>query len=139
MSDDELEFIAHMTAAQKALGLKSSIRVALEDEGIKHDSEKLPLHLFPWDTIFPIAEVLAFGAKKYGDRNWEKGMDWDRLHRAAMGHMIDWFQQIDKGKGPGMDQETGLNSLHHAACCIVFLIAYSERGIGNDNRPNGDR
>lgn len=122
MSDGELEYLA-------------SIKMIIAKEGVKHDQKKLPIHLFPWDVVFPISEVLAFGAKKYGDRNWEKGMDWDRLYRALMGHMVDWFQQIDKGNGPGNDEETGRNSLHHAACCMVFLVAYSQRKIGNDNRP----
>ena len=60
--------------------------------GVKFDQEKLPWHLTPWDALRAIVKVLAFGAKKYGDRNWEAGMDWHRLHRAAIGHLIDWWE-----------------------------------------------
>lgn len=98
-------------------------------EGVKFDQEKLPWHLTPWDALRAIVKVLAFGAKKYGDRNWEAGMDWHRLHRAAIGHLIDWWEN----EGP--DSETGYSHLWHAGCCVLFLIAYELRGVGRDTRP----
>lgn len=98
-------------------------------EGVKFDQNKLPWHLTPWDALKAIVKVLAFGAKKYGDRNWEKGMDWHRLHRAAVGHLIEWWET---GKP---DEETGYSHLWHAGCCVMFLIAYELRGVGKDDRP----
>lgn len=95
---------------------------------VKHDTDKLPWHLTPWDALRAIVTVLAFGAKKYGDRNWEKGMSYSRLHRAAIGHLIDWWET----KEP--DEETGYSHLWHAGCCILFLIAYELRGVGTDDR-----
>jgi hypothetical protein len=76
-----------------------------------------------------------FGAKKYAPRNWELGMDWDRCFDALMRHMTDWYQRVDKGKGPGKDAETGYSDLWHAGACIVFLISYELRGKGRDTRP----
>lgn len=98
--------------------------------GVKHDDGKLPLHLLPFDALEAIAEILDFGAKKYAPRNWEKGMDWHRLFRATTGHMWSWFLRR------GNDPETGKSHLWHAGCCILFLIAYELRGIGNDTRPS---
>lgn len=96
---------------------------------IKHDDGKLPLHLLPFDSLEAVTEILAFGAKKYGERNWEKGMDWSRLFRAATGHLWAWFLRR------GNDPETGRSHLWHAGCCVLFLIAYEIRGTGTDDRP----
>lgn len=101
----------------------------MSKEGVKHDDGKLPWHLFPFDAMRAVVRVLMFGAKKYAPRNWELGMDWDRVYRAAMGHMIDWWM------GEKKDPETGFSHLWHAGCCIMFLIAYEIRGVGKDTRP----
>lgn len=67
--------------------------------------------------------------KENGARNWELGMDWSRLHRAALNHVISW------GLRDEIDEESGLSHLFHAICCLLFLAAYELRGIGNDDRP----
>lgn len=100
-------------------------------EGTKHDGGKVRLDLFPGDALFAISEILTFGAQKYADRNWEKGMKWGRVYGALMRHLWKWWQ------GDGLDEETGKSHLWHAGCCIVFLIAYEMRGIGDDDRPKG--
>ena len=96
---------------------------------VKADTDKLRLDLFPGDALFAISEILTFGANKYTDRNWEKGMKWSRPFGALMRHMWAWWQ------GEKTDAETGKSHLWHAGCCIVFLIAYEIRGIGLDDRP----
>ena len=97
--------------------------------GRKDDQGKTPWHLFPWDAAEAICRVLEFGAKKYAPRNWEKGMDWDRPFSACIRHLTSWHQ------GEAKDAETGLSHLWHAGCCILFLISYEIRGIGQDSRP----
>lgn len=101
----------------------------MENNAKKFDTEKDPWQLLPWDAVRSVVKVLDFGAKKYGERNWELGMDYDRLFRAAIEHLTQWFQHGEP------DQETGCSHLWHAGCCILFLIAYELRGIGRDNRP----
>jgi hypothetical protein len=98
-------------------------------EGRKDDSEKDPWDLMPWDALREITKVLAFGSRKYGPRNWEKGMAYGRLYAATLRHMTDWWERV-----PG-DKDTGLSHLAHAGCCVLFLLAYELRGIGTDNRP----
>ncbi len=100
-------------------------------EGVKHDNEKLPLHLLPPDAVEAIAEILAFGRVKYGARNWERGMAWSRVYRAALGHLFAWWMRR------GNDPETGKSHLWHAGCCILFLITYELRSVGIDDRPTG--
>lgn len=102
--------------------------------GKKFDDGKLPWHLLPGDAIEEVVRVLQYGQMKYGARNWEAGMAWSRLFSAAMRHTWAWW------RGQDYDQETGVHHLAHAACCILFVLAYHLRGkVGEDDRPNGGR
>lgn len=98
-------------------------------QATKYDDGKNRLELIPPEAIFGLGEVLTFGAKKYNDRNWEKGMKWSRVFGAAMRHLWKWWWT----KKP--DEETGLSHLKHALCCVAFLVAYEERKVGEDDRP----
>lgn len=98
-------------------------------EGKKFDDDKTRYDLLPPEFLEGTAQILTFGASKYGERNWEIGMAWGRPFGALMRHMWAWW------RGEGKDRETGKSHLWHAACCIAFLIAYEERGIGTDDRP----
>lgn len=97
-------------------------------EARKNDQSKPRMDLVPPELVFGVADILAFGAEKYGDRNWEKGMSWGRLFAALMRHMWAWWG------GAKADPETGKSHLWHAACCIAFLMAYEARGVGDDDR-----
>jgi hypothetical protein len=96
--------------------------------GRKDDGGKVRVELFPGDALFAISQVLTFGANKYADRNWEKGMKWSRVFGALMRHMWCWWQGDDK------DPETGFSHLWHAGACVVFLISYELRNTGTDDR-----
>jgi hypothetical protein len=97
-------------------------------EAVKNDAGKLPWHLLPSDAIDGVLEVLQYGAAKYGERNWERGMEWSRPFSALMRHMWAWW------RGETYDPESGKPHLAHAACCVLFLVAYERRGVGVDNR-----
>ena len=101
-------------------------------EGIKFDQGKPRYDLIPPEIEEALAKVLTFGAAKYGDRNWELGMDWGRAYAALRRHMGAWWG------GENNDPETGMPHTWHAACCIAFLVAFEARGTGNDDRPKGD-
>lgn len=97
--------------------------------GRKDDTGKDPWSLLPFDAIRAIVKVLAFGAQKYSERNWEAGMAWHRPFDACLRHLTAWWE------GEKADPETGFSHLWHAGCCLLFLIAYEIRGVGNDDRP----
>lgn len=98
------------------------------DKAVKYDTDKLRMELIPSEMMTALASVLTFGAQKYSDRNWEKGMKWSRCYGALMRHMLAWWSGEDK------DIETGRSHLWHAACCISFLVTYEARGVGEDDR-----
>jgi hypothetical protein len=105
--------------------------IPLPTDGRKDDTGKDPWELLPWDALREVVKVLAFGANKYEERNWEKGMAYGRLYGAALRHLTSWWE------GEEADHETGLSHLAHACCCVLFLLAFELRGIGTDNRPPG--
>src|SRR4030042_210651 len=94
------------------------------ESGKKFDSEKLRLDLLSLQAIKGTAEVLTFGANKYGERNWEKGMSFSRVFGALLRHLFDWWLKKD------LDDETELNHLDHAACCLMFLQHYVKTNTG---------
>ncbi len=100
-------------------------------EGVKHDAGKARWDLLPPELMEETAKVLAFGAAKYGARNWEKGFSWGRAFAALMRHLWDWW----RGANGGRDEETGLSHLAHAAANLAFLIAFEKRQVGQDDRP----
>lgn len=112
-------------------------------EGRKDDAEKVRLDLIAPEFIFAVGRVATFGATKYADRNWEKGMKWGRVFGATMRHLWCWWG----GQGPttrsflfgDLDEETGFSHLWHASCCLMFLVTYEERGAGIDDRFRGDK
>ena len=100
------------------------------EEGRKDDAGKVRVELFPGEALFAISKVLTFGAIKYADRNWEKGMSWGRVFGALMRHMWSWW------RGEKTDPESGLSHLHHAGACIIFLICYEQWEVGRDDRSD---
>lgn len=112
--------------------LEASLGEQEADVGKKHDGGKNRLDLIPVSTIIALGKVLTHGAGKYGDRNWEKGLDWNRPYGAALRHLTAWWD------GEDLDKESGMSHLWHAACEISFLIEYEANQTGKDNRPKHD-
>lgn len=99
--------------------------------GIKDDGGKLRWDLYSWGAATGTVEVLTFGAAKYEQRNWEKGIEFSRVFAALMRHMTAWWTGQDK------DAESGLPHLDHAACCLHFLQHYQHGDYaGFDDRPD---
>lgn len=92
-------------------------------KGKKFDSDKLKWGLLPWDALTDIVRVFMFGANKYGERNWELGMDKSRLFDAALRHMTKW------ACGDEEDNETGINHLAHAIVSLLMILTYKIRGM----------
>jgi hypothetical protein len=103
-------------------------KMTTQTEALKYDTKKPRCDLLPGDAILSVADVLTYGANKYTARNWESGMDWGRLSGAAQRHLLAWQN------GNDTDDESGLPHLAHAICCLLFLLAYSIRGKGRDDR-----
>lgn len=97
-------------------------RVDIEElkKGIKNDQEKAGLHYLSSIWIHGVGQVLSFGAKKYADHNWRKGLHLSRLLGASLRHIFAFMSGEDK------DPETGLSHLYHASCCLMFASEIHE-------------
>lgn len=85
-------------------------------QSIKADAGKPQLTLVPRQILFDIAEVRAFGVKKYGGPDNWKQVDIQRYRDAAFRHFMAYLDDPQ-----GNDKESGLSHLAHLACNIAFL------------------
>lgn len=106
---------------------------ALALKGKKFDDEKPRMDLLPQAALLGIAEVLTFGANKYGDHNWRGGIAYSRLIAAAYRHLGAF------NDGEDLDGESKLSHLKHLGCCVAFLIEQEAKGTGLDDRYRRDR
>jgi hypothetical protein len=91
--------------------------------GRKDDGGKPRIDLVDSSLLPAVGSILAFGASKYGDRNWEKGIAYGRVFAAMQRHLWAWWS------GQDLDEESGLSHLAHGLCNLMFLIAFSKRPV----------
>lgn len=108
--------------------------MARADIGVKYDDDKRRYDLVPSEALGKIVDVLTYGANKYDDRNWEKGIKWGRVFAATMRHMWAWWRREEK------DDESSIIHLAHAGCNILFLIHFilNKKYEKFDDRPEID-
>lgn len=85
---------------------------------VKHDGEKLPLHIVPFELIKGAARAYAFGTKKYARFNFRNkpGLEYSRTARAVVNHVLEWLHEMEN------DPESGLSHLDHAAASLGMLM-----------------
>tara|TARA_B110000211_G_C13702968_1_gene388321 strand:+ start:296 stop:598 length:303 start_codon:yes stop_codon:yes gene_type:complete len=88
----------------------------MKDKFKKFDGAKTRYELVPPKAIKAVAEVLTFGANKYGANNWMDVDDPERYVGALMRHLEAYRS------GEINDPESGFSHLHHAATNVAFLI-----------------
>lgn len=97
-------------------------------EGLRFDQDKARYDLIPSEFMEALAVHYQRGAKKYGDRNWEKGMDWLRCFGSLMRHAWAWRM------GRDIDPENNSHHMVAVAWNAIALYTYAQRKIGQDNR-----
>lgn len=102
----------------------------VQAEGLRYNKDKAPMHLLPWDAIEALALHYRDGAKKYPERNWEKGLKWNEGCAASLArHLAAW------SRGENVDAE---GSYHDVAMAwnALGLVAFRLRSVGVDDRPS---
>jgi len=102
-----------------------------EAEGTKYDEGKLMMSLIPTESIIGAAEVLTFGAHKYGVNNWQKVTNAEQRYIDALLRHLYTHQG-----GETLDPETGLSHLKHALTNLMFLIHFQEKGEDTKEEEN---
>lgn len=99
-------------------------------DGTKYDAGKPRTDLIPPTAIWAMAQVFAYGADKYDDRNWEQGLEYHRTFGAIQRHLWAFWQ------GEDADPESGLPHLAHALCGMAMLYDTTCRRPDLDDRPD---
>lgn len=100
-----------------------------ESKALTYDEGKAPLAYLPWAAIDLMAQVQAFGHRKYGDfYNYRKGLEVGRNLSSAIRHIRDFME------GHEVDPESGLNPLGHAMVRIAFVLQNLADGKAIDDR-----
>jgi hypothetical protein len=89
-------------------------------QGNKLDQNKVRMDLLSAIAIEEIAKVMTFGAHKYEDHNWRKGIKWSRVLAALLRHVFAYM------RGERHDPETGLSHMAHAGCCVMFILEFEK-------------
>jgi hypothetical protein len=111
----------HRTAEEEAqMGQKTAARFSAGK--IRHDL--VP----PW-VIDELAKVYTYGAKKYDDDNWRKGLKWRKdVIGPLLRHLWKWI------RGEKLDDESNCHHLAMAIWNICTLMEYERCSIGTDDR-----
>lgn len=100
-------------------------------QGTKNDQQKAPIHFLHRTFIEGAAHALGFGAGKYGDWNYTKGIAYTRLCNAAIRHLIAFMWGEDN------DPESGLSHIDHCAANLNMLkFMMKERSEQDDRWKN---
>lgn len=93
--------------------------------GTKKDDGKQRWDLLPFKAVGEVVKVLTFGCRKYSDWNWTHVPNArERYFAAGQRHFVAWWG------GEKLDPETGLSTLAHAICCLLFLLALEIGDVG---------
>lgn len=102
--------------------------IDVDNSGLRYDEDKPRVDLIPPEVIFALGDALSAGAKKYAERNWERGMDWSKVFGPLIRHSFKFW------RGEEIDEETGIPHVDLILINAAFLSTYYHRGIGKDNR-----
>ena len=81
-------------------------------------------------ALMSVAEVAGFGAEKYARYNFLKGYAYSLTYDACQRHLHAFWAGEDN------DPESGLPHLAHACWHTLAMLAFLQRGVGDDDRPD---
>lgn len=97
--------------------------------GLRFNKGKLRWGLVNYKALEPMIRVLMFGAEKYDDHNWKKGMPRKVVLECLQRHLADLMD------GQTHDKESGLPLIGHIMCNAMFYQYYVDHNIGADEEP----
>jgi hypothetical protein len=106
----------------------TEVRMCDPETGGQKGVKEARFDLIPADALWELARVFGRGAKKYAERNWERGYNWGFSYGALQRHLNKFWM------GEEIDEESGLPHLAHAAWHCLVLLAFCLRKKGKDDR-----
>lgn len=105
----------------------NEVRVTSETGGQKGQKQARLGSIDP-QALLRMAEVAGFGEIKYSRLNYLNGYAWSLSFDAMQRHMLAFWS------GQNDDDESGLPHLAHAAWHCLAMLAFLEKGLGEDDR-----
>lgn len=99
-------------------------------KGLRFNEGKPRYDLLPAHAIDQLVKVLSAGAKKYADRNWEKGMEWSSVVASLKRHLAKYEQ------GEDYDEETGMLHMAQVMWNAMAITEYYHTHPEYDDRPH---
>jgi hypothetical protein len=95
----------------------------------RYNSGKRKWSLVDFTSLEEMVECLEFGAEKYGDWNWKKGLPTTEICESLLRHTFSYLNGEDK------DSESGISHIGHILCNAMFLN-YVQKNLQDkfDNR-----
>ncbi len=94
--------------------------------GLRFNEGKRKWSLVDFDSLEDMVKVLEFGAVKYGEYNWQKGLKTTDIIESMLRHVFSYLNGEDN------DKESGISHIGHIQCNAMFL-AYMQK-----NKPELD-
>lgn len=101
-------------------------------------SKLAAFHLIPWTIIQELAEHFGRGARKYDERNWERGYKWSLSFAALHRHLAAFWDRDEIDHDPSLYEDGEAHVVRHIiavvwhACVLAYFSRYC---IGTDDRP----
>lgn len=98
--------------------------------------------LMPWSILRELAEHFGRGARKYEDRNWERGYKWSYSFGALHRHLEAFWSGDDIDHDPSLYVEGEEHTTRHIIAVVwhaCVLAWFSKWGKGTDDRPEVNR
>ena len=107
-------------------------KLHVDGGGLRYDEGKERVDLLPADALLALGVVYSVGAKKYAERNWERGMPWSKCLGPLMRHLFKWMM----GETWDTEDKDAPPQRHIAkvAWNALALLTYELRDIGQDDR-----
>lgn len=106
----------------------NEVRVTDPDTGGQKGSKLARFDLIPPQALWGLAEVYGRGARKYADRNWERGYAWG-LSMAALERHYNAFKSRES-----IDSDTGAHHMLQVAWHAFALYTFERFELGTDDR-----
>jgi len=87
----------------------------MKKEGLRFNEGKLKWSLVSWKALEPMVRVLMFGAEKYDDHNWKKGLKYTEVCESLQRHLNAFSEGADN------DEESKISHVGHIMCNAMFL------------------
>lgn len=105
----------------------AEVRITDATTGGQKGQKLARFSLIPSEMLWALAEAYGSGARKYEDRNWERGYKWSLSLDALQRHLNQWLQ------GETNDTETGANHLISVVWHATALFIFQLRRLGTDD------